>query len=111
MKNNKEDSAALAEHALKITKKLFDALQSLNHLESMKSSIDDFVEYVALLFPLNYSHSIYVHRVLSGIASFSQERTGRKAYQLALKKQSDADEIKKWDRELTRTYERFNVTL
>jgi hypothetical protein len=49
MKNNKEDSAALAEHALKISKKLFDALKSLDHPESMKSSIDDYVEYVILL--------------------------------------------------------------
>jgi hypothetical protein len=109
MKNNKEDSAALAEHALKITKKLFDALQSLTHLESMQSSIDDFMEYVMLFFRLNYSHTTSVHRVLSGIAAFSEERVGRKAYQLALRKQSDADEIKKWDKELTRAYERFNV--
>jgi hypothetical protein len=49
MKNNKEDSAALAEHALKISEKLFDALKSLDRLESMKSSIDDYVEYVVLL--------------------------------------------------------------
>jgi NTP pyrophosphatase (non-canonical NTP hydrolase) len=55
MKNNKEDSVALAEHALKITKELFDALRSLNHLESVKSRIDDFVEYVMLFFRLNLS--------------------------------------------------------
>jgi hypothetical protein len=52
MKNNKEDSGALAEHALKITKKLFDALKAFDHVESMKSSIDDFVEYVTLFIRL-----------------------------------------------------------
>jgi hypothetical protein len=50
MKNNKEDSAALAKHARDITEKLFDALQSLDGLDSMKSNIDDFVKYVILLF-------------------------------------------------------------
>jgi hypothetical protein len=27
------------------------------------------------------------------------------------KKQSDMDEIKKWEKELTRAYERFNVSI
>jgi hypothetical protein len=27
-----------------------------------------------------------------------------------LKKQSDADEIKKWEKEITRAYENFNVS-
>jgi hypothetical protein len=109
MKNNKEDSAALAKHALEITTKLFDGLQSLDHLESLKSSIDDFVEYVTLIFRLNLSHIMSVHRVLKDIAAFSEDRVRRKTYQLALRKQSDAEEIKKWDKELTRAYERFNV--
>jgi hypothetical protein len=52
MENNKEDSAALAEHALKITNKLFDALKGFDHLESMKSSINDFVKYVTLFIRL-----------------------------------------------------------
>jgi hypothetical protein len=60
MKNNKEDSAALAEHALKISEQSFDALKSLDHLQAMKSRIDDYVEYVVLLtqschiFSVNY---------------------------------------------------------
>jgi hypothetical protein len=49
MKNNKEDSAALATHARDITEKLFDALQSLDGLDSMRSNIDDFVKYVIIL--------------------------------------------------------------
>jgi hypothetical protein len=52
---------------------------------------------------------MFVYRVLSGITTFYEERTKRRTYQLALRKQSDAEEIKKWDKELTRAYELFNV--
>jgi hypothetical protein len=47
--------------------------------------------------------------ILENIAAFTKERAERSTFYRARKKQSDADEIKKWDKELTRAYERFSV--
>jgi hypothetical protein len=46
---------------------------------------------------------------LQTIAAFTKERAERSTCDRIRKKQSDADEIKKWDKELTRAYERFSV--
>jgi hypothetical protein len=46
VKNNKEDSTALAKHASEITLKLFRTLETRDDLDSLKSSIGQFVEYV-----------------------------------------------------------------
>jgi hypothetical protein len=48
-------------------------------------------------------------RILESIAAFTKERAERSSFYRARKKQSDADEIKKWDKELSRAYERFSV--
>jgi hypothetical protein len=48
-------------------------------------------------------------RILESIAAFTKERVERSTWDRVRKKQSDADDIKKWDKELTRAYERFNV--
>jgi hypothetical protein len=48
-------------------------------------------------------------RILESIAAFTKERVERSTFDRIRKKQSDADEIKKWDKELTRAYERFSV--
>jgi hypothetical protein len=50
------------------------------------------------------------YRTLKGIAAFSEERANRTAFERARKKQSDADGIKKWQKELIMAYERFSVT-
>jgi hypothetical protein len=44
MKNNKEESIALARHARETTSKLFDTLQARNDLDSLKPSIEGFAE-------------------------------------------------------------------
>jgi hypothetical protein len=44
MKNNKEESIALAKHARKMTFKLVDVLKSRNDLDSLKPRIEDFLE-------------------------------------------------------------------
>jgi hypothetical protein len=44
MKNNKEESIALAKHAREMTSKLVDALQARNDLDSFKPSIKEFAE-------------------------------------------------------------------
>jgi hypothetical protein len=108
VKNNKDDSAALAQHAAEITPKLFLALQSLDDLDSTKSTLEDFVKYAACLFmePCSYSH---LCRTLESIAAFSKERAQRSTLSRITKKQNDVDDIKKWEKELTRAYERFNV--
>jgi hypothetical protein len=49
-------------------------------------------------------------RTLKGIAAFSEERAKRSTFDRARKKQSDADEIKKWEKELKMAFERFSVT-
>jgi hypothetical protein len=46
VKNNKDETLALAKYIGEITPKLFLALQSLDDVDSIKSSIDDFVRYV-----------------------------------------------------------------
>jgi hypothetical protein len=49
-------------------------------------------------------------RTLKNIAMFSEERAKRSTLERTRKKQSDADEIKKWEKELRMAYERFSVT-
>jgi hypothetical protein len=44
VKNHKEESIALAEHAREMTLKLVDALKSFSDLDSIKPSIEDFVK-------------------------------------------------------------------
>jgi hypothetical protein len=43
VKSNKEDSVALANHAIKITPELFGALKTDDDLGSLKPSIESFV--------------------------------------------------------------------
>jgi hypothetical protein len=49
------------------------------------------------------------YRVLNSIAAFSEERANRCFFDRARKKESDADEIKRWKKELKMAYERFSV--
>jgi hypothetical protein len=42
VKNNKEDSIALANHAREMTSKLVDALKTCNELDSLKPSGENF---------------------------------------------------------------------
>jgi hypothetical protein len=42
VKNNKEDSIALANHAREMTSKLVDVLQARNDRDLLKPNIDDF---------------------------------------------------------------------
>jgi hypothetical protein len=44
VKNNKEESIALAKHTREMTSKLVDALQAWSDLDSPKPSIEDFFE-------------------------------------------------------------------
>jgi hypothetical protein len=53
---------------------------------------------------------ITVDRILKRIAAFSEERASRSLGSRMFKKQSDADDIKKWEKEITRAYENFNVS-
>jgi hypothetical protein len=46
VKNNKEDSIALANHAREMTSKFAQALQTSNDLDSLKPGIEDFLKYV-----------------------------------------------------------------
>jgi hypothetical protein len=48
-------------------------------------------------------------RTLKNIAAFTEERAKRSTFKRTRKKQSDADEIKKWEKELRMAYERFSV--
>jgi hypothetical protein len=73
----------------------------------MKSIIEGFVECVVhslmrLVSPITF-------RTLQGIAAFSKKRAERTTLGRWRKKQSDIDDIRKWDTELTRVFERFNV--
>jgi hypothetical protein len=43
------------------------------------------------------------------IAAFAKERSERSKLKRLRTKQSDADDIKKWEKELHRAFERFNV--
>jgi hypothetical protein len=47
VKSNKEESLALAKYIGETTPKLFRELQSLDDVDSMKSSIEDFVKCVS----------------------------------------------------------------
>jgi hypothetical protein len=98
---------ALAKHASELTSHLFAALQLLDDLDPMKPIIEGFVECVVhslmrLFSPINC-------RTLQGIAAFSKKRAERSTLGRWRKKQSDMDDIRKWDTELTRAFERFNV--
>jgi hypothetical protein len=53
VKNNKEDSIALANHAREMTSKFAQALQTSNDLDSLKPGIEDFLKYVDLSRTLN----------------------------------------------------------
>jgi hypothetical protein len=53
VKNNKEDSIALANHAREMTSKLAQALQAHHDLDSLKPGIEDFLKYVDLSRTLN----------------------------------------------------------
>jgi hypothetical protein len=44
VKNNKEDSIALANHAMEMTSKLVVAVQASNDLDSLKPGIEEFSE-------------------------------------------------------------------
>jgi hypothetical protein len=44
VKNNKEDSVALAHHASEVTSKLFGALETREDVDSTKASIENFVK-------------------------------------------------------------------
>jgi hypothetical protein len=44
VRNNKEESIALAKHTREMTFKLVDALQTRNDLNSLKPRIEDFVK-------------------------------------------------------------------
>jgi hypothetical protein len=48
-------------------------------------------------------------RTLKSIAEFTKEMAGRSRLDRIRKKQSDADAIKNWEKELTRAFERFSV--
>jgi hypothetical protein len=47
--------------------------------------------------------------VLKSIAAFTKEMAERSRFERIRKKQSDADDIKNWEKELTRAFERFSV--
>jgi hypothetical protein len=44
VKNNQEESIALAEHAREMTLQLVDALRGCNDLDSLKPKIEDFLK-------------------------------------------------------------------
>jgi hypothetical protein len=50
-------------------------------------------------------------RTLESIAAFTKKRAERSTFDRIRKKQNDADDIKKWDKELTRAFERFSVCI
>jgi wyosine [tRNA(Phe)-imidazoG37] synthetase (radical SAM superfamily) len=54
---------------------------------------------------------VTLDRILERIATFSKEQAGRSMRHRVLKKQSDADEIRKWDKEIMRAYETFHVSI
>jgi hypothetical protein len=49
------------------------------------------------------------YKILENIATFTEKRSKWSFFKRARKKQSDADEIKKWEKELEMAYERFGV--
>jgi hypothetical protein len=48
-------------------------------------------------------------RTVRGIAAFSEQRAKRSTIERTRKKQRDADEIKRWERELNMGYEHVSV--
>jgi hypothetical protein len=107
VKNNKKDSIALAKHAREVTANLFDALKMRNDLGSLKPAIEHFVEFVTRNLSRLISH-IY-RRTLGSIAAFAQKCAGRSIFKRMLRKQRDANNLKKWEKQLTRAFERFEV--
>jgi hypothetical protein len=49
------------------------------------------------------------YRTLENIAAFSEERANRSFFERARMKKSDAEKIKKWQKELKMAHERFSV--
>jgi hypothetical protein len=49
------------------------------------------------------------YRTLEKIVAFSEDRANRSFFERVRKKESDADEIKRWEKELEMAYERFSV--
>jgi hypothetical protein len=49
------------------------------------------------------------YRILENIAAFSEKRVNRSFFERVRKKESNADKIKKWEKELEMAYERFSV--
>jgi predicted nucleic acid-binding Zn-ribbon protein len=110
VKNNKEDSATLAKHASEITTKLVAVLEKRSDLESLRSSVERYSKCVSHTAWRMVSAPNQKRRTLKDIAAFTKERAGRSKWDQMRKKQSDMDEIKKWEKELTRAHERFNVS-
>jgi hypothetical protein len=50
VKNNKEDSLALAKHAREMTSKLLEVLKTRNDLDSLKPTLEQFAELVVQVF-------------------------------------------------------------
>jgi hypothetical protein len=49
-------------------------------------------------------------RTLKSLAKFAQKRAERSPIRRTLRKHKDAEELKKWEAELKRAYERFTVS-
>jgi hypothetical protein len=99
----------LAAHARDVTTKLFEGLKSFNNLDSMSSDIDEYVRYAVSYFQSISCFPEDDYRKLASIAMFSKEKAEKRAWKRVITKQSDADDIKKWEKELTRAFELFNV--
>jgi hypothetical protein len=107
VKNNKEDSIALAKHAREKTADLFDGLKMRSDLSILKPTIEHFVEFVTHY--LSWLRSCVYRRTLNSIATFTHKRAERSILEQMLKKQSDANNLKKWKKELTMAIDRFDV--
>jgi hypothetical protein len=62
VKNNKEDSIALADHAREMTSKLVDTVQGRNDQDSLKPIMENFSKYVVLCRTLNLELTYVVER-------------------------------------------------
>jgi hypothetical protein len=51
------------------------------------------------------------HSTLKSIAAFTKERAERSTFGRIRKKQIDADDIRRWEKELTRAFELFTVCM
>jgi hypothetical protein len=107
VKTNKEDSIALAKHAREKTADLFDGLKMRSDLSILKPTIEHFVEFVTHY--LSWLRSRVYRRTLNSIATFTHKRVERSILEQMLKKQRDANNLKKWKKELTMAMERFDV--